>query len=113
MSELHVLPLKRARRGEVDLLQADLQAMLDRTLAQIEAIERDFEHSRVVIVESAYPQSWKDWRLAHLELRRQRDRAPLVQLAAHVHQRLRSAQLLSSSVAKSDRAGERPPESLH
>ena len=35
MSELHVLPLKRIRRGEVDLVEADLQAMLDRTLAQL------------------------------------------------------------------------------
>ena len=113
MSELHVLPQRVTRSHGVDLLEADLQAMLDRTVAQLEIIEREFETSRLAIAESAYPQAWKDWRLAHLELRRQRDRAPFVQLAAHVHQRLDSARLLNDRAERSDREGERSAGSLH
>ena len=94
MSELHVLP-QRAKRAEgADLLEADLEAMLERTVAQLAVIEREVEASRTAIAQSAYPQAWKDWRLAQVELRRQRDRAPLVQLAADVHQRLRSTRFL-------------------
>jgi hypothetical protein len=86
MPELHFLPQRPTRPGKADSVEADLQAMLDRAVAGLACIERNFEGSRAAIEASAYPRPWKDWRLAQLELRRQRDRAPLAQLVAEVHQ---------------------------
>jgi hypothetical protein len=94
MPELHVLRRPGSEQRQHGSIEKELESMLERAVAQLEDIERRFESERAAIESTMYARPWKEWRLTQLQTRRQRDRAPLVELVADVHQRLRSAQWL-------------------
>lgn len=88
MSTLHVFDKPRHPRSPMLSSRAELETTMERTLAQLADVDRQYENERDVIEGALHPRPWKEWRLEQLEQRHQAERQPLVQFLCLLQQQL-------------------------
>ena len=72
---------------------AQIEVMIEQTLALLADIERRYEHERSIIEEALHPQPWKDWRFEQLAIRHARERQLMIQRLCSLHQQRTTAAL--------------------